>query len=58
MEGIPRRNIRYLPNMFELEDPRREFHFDTTDASGKPVKVYRFSKAASVIKECEDSLKD
>jgi len=34
-----------------------EFYFDTIDNDGKPTKVYKHSKAPSVIKECEDSLK-
>jgi len=34
-----------------------EFYFDTIDNNGKPIKVYKYAKAPSVIKECEESLK-
>ena len=58
MTGIPRVNYQILTKYgLNWKTQEGEFHFDTTDDNGKPVKVYRFSKASSVIKECEDSLK-
>lgn len=58
MEGIPREKFQILTKYgLNWKTPDGEFHFDTTDDNGKPVKVYRYSKSASVIKECEDSLK-
>lgn len=34
-----------------------EFYFDSADAQGNPVKIYKFSGKQSVIRECEASLK-
>ena len=34
-----------------------EYYFDTFDNNGKPLKVYKYAAAESVIKECEVSLK-
>ena len=34
-----------------------EFYFDTVSNDGKPLKVFKYSRKESVIKECETSLK-
>lgn len=34
-----------------------EFHFDSHDNDGNPVKIYKYGGKERVIKECEDSLK-
>lgn len=58
MDGIKRDQYQILTKYgLNWRTPEGEFYFDTTDNSGKPVKVYKFSRRASVIRECEDSLR-
>jgi aryl-alcohol dehydrogenase-like predicted oxidoreductase len=58
LQGIPRDKYQILTKYgLNWETDQGEFFFDTTDNQGKPLKVYRYSGAAKVIKECEDSLR-
>ena len=58
MEGIPRSKYQILTKYgLNWKTPEGEFYFDTINNEGKPTKVYKHSKASSVLKECEDSLK-
>ena len=57
-EGIARDKFQILTKYgLNWKTAEGEFYFDTTDNSGKPTKVYKFSKGTQVIQECEDSLK-
>ena len=58
MEGIARDKYQILTKYgLNWETPQGEFYFDTISNEGKPLKVYKYSAATSVIKECEDSLR-
>jgi aryl-alcohol dehydrogenase-like predicted oxidoreductase len=58
LQGIPRDQYQILTKYgLNWETAEGEFYFDTTDNSGKVLKVYRYAAAAKVIKECEDSLR-
>ena len=58
MIGIPRDKYQILTKYgLNWKTREGEFYFDTIDNDGKPTKVYKHSKASSVLKECEDSLK-
>ena len=58
MEGTPREKYQILTKYgLNWMTKDGEFYFDTTNNEGKPTKVYKYSGAASVTKECEDSLK-
>ncbi|MEO5976967.1 MAG: aldo/keto reductase [Chryseolinea sp.] len=57
MEGIARDKYQILTKYgMNWKTHEGEFSFDTVDNDGKPLKIYKNSKRASVIKECEDSL--
>jgi aryl-alcohol dehydrogenase-like predicted oxidoreductase len=58
MDGIPREKYQILTKYgMNWKTQEGEFYFDTHDNDGKPIKVYKHSKASSVLKDCEDSLK-
>jgi len=58
MEGIPRDKYQILTKYgLNWKTPEGEFHLDTTDGDGKPVRVFKNSSRTKVIQECEDSLK-
>jgi aryl-alcohol dehydrogenase-like predicted oxidoreductase len=58
MQGIARDKYQILTKYgLNWKTAEGEFYFDTTDNSGKPTKVYKFSKGSQVIQECEDSLR-
>jgi len=58
MQGIARDKYQILTKYgLNWKTAEGEFYFDTTDNSGKPTKVYKFSKSSQVIQECEDSLR-
>jgi aryl-alcohol dehydrogenase-like predicted oxidoreductase len=58
MIGVPRDKYQILTKYgLNWKTHEGEFYFDTTDNDRKPTKVYKHSKASSVLNECEDSLK-
>lgn len=58
MEGISRDRYQILTKYgLNWRTQEGEFYFDTTDNNGKPAKIFKFSSRASVLKECEDSLR-
>jgi aryl-alcohol dehydrogenase-like predicted oxidoreductase len=58
MDGISRDKYQILTKYgLNWETPQGEFYFDTTGIDGKPLKIYKYSGATQVIKECEDSLR-
>ncbi|SHG84994.1 Predicted oxidoreductase [Chryseolinea serpens] len=58
MAGIARDKYEILTKYgMNWKTNQGEFYFDTTDNSGKPTKVYKYSAKAAVIGECEDSLR-
>lgn len=57
-EGISRDKYQILTKYgLNWKTNDGDFYFDTIDNNGKPTKVYKYAKAANVIKECEDSLR-
>lgn len=58
MEGVKRDQYQILTKYgLNWQTPEGEFYFDTTDNSGKAVKVYKCARRSKVIQECEDSLR-
>lgn len=58
LEGIDRSKYQILTKYgLDWTSETGEFHFDSTDNEGNPVKIYRNAKPERVIKECEDSLR-
>jgi aryl-alcohol dehydrogenase-like predicted oxidoreductase len=58
MHGISRDKYQILTKYgLNWKTSQGQFHFDTTDNNGKPLKIYKFSDPRSVINECEDSLR-
>jgi len=58
MEGISRDKYQILTKYgLSWDTTEGEFHFDSTDNSGKPVRIYKFARRSRVLKECEDSLR-
>ena len=57
MEGVSRDSYQILTKYgLNWKTPQGEFHFETTDDNGKPLKVYKWSNRQKVIQECEESL--
>jgi aryl-alcohol dehydrogenase-like predicted oxidoreductase len=58
MQGVARDKYQILTKYgLNWETPAGEFYFDSIDNAGKPVKFYKYSSPARVLKECEDSLR-
>lgn len=58
MEGISRDKYQILTKYgLSWDTTEGEFHFESTDNSGKPVRIYKFARRSRVLKECEDSLR-
>jgi aryl-alcohol dehydrogenase-like predicted oxidoreductase len=56
--GVPRDKYQILTKYgMNWRTAKGEYYFDSTDNSGKPVKIYKYSGKESVIQECEDSLR-
>lgn len=58
MEGIPRDKYQILTKYgLNWKTQDGEFYFDTIDLKGNPTKVFKYARASSVIRECDDSLR-
>jgi aryl-alcohol dehydrogenase-like predicted oxidoreductase len=58
LEGISRDKYQILTKFgMNWETNEGEYFFDTTDNAGKPIKMYKYSGAKQVVKECEASLR-
>src|SRR5262245_45919500 len=58
LEGVRRDTYQILTKYgMNWRTNKGEYFFDSFDNSGNPVKVYKYSNKASVIGECEDSLR-
>lgn len=58
MEGISRDKYQILTKYgLSWDTTEGEFHFESTDNSGKPVRIYKFARRSRVLKECEESLR-
>lgn len=58
LQGIARDKYQILTKFgMNWETPQGEYFFDTTDNSGKPVKMYRYSGKEQIVKELEASLR-
>lgn len=56
--GIPRDKIQILTKFGMRWDDTKGVHaFSSTDASGKPIEIYKYAGKESIVKECEDSLR-
>jgi aryl-alcohol dehydrogenase-like predicted oxidoreductase len=58
LQGVNRDKYQILTKYgMNWQTDEGEYYFDSVDNSGKPVKVYKDSKRAAVIKGCEESLR-
>lgn len=58
LHGIPRDKYEILTKYgMNWRTDKGEFFFDSTDNSGKPVKIYKYAGKAAVVQDCEDSLR-
>jgi aryl-alcohol dehydrogenase-like predicted oxidoreductase len=58
MHGVSRDKYQILTKFgMNWRTPEGEYFFDTTDNAGKQVKMYKYSAAHQVRKECEESLR-
>jgi len=58
MQGFKRDQYQILTKYgLNWQTQQGEFHFDTTDNNGKPIKIYKYAGRSKVIQECEDSLR-
>lgn len=58
MEGVPRDRYQILTKYgMNWKTPEGQFHFDSVDNSGRPVKIFKYSARKAVLAECDDSLK-
>lgn len=58
MEGVPRDKYQILTKYgLNWKTPEGQFHFDSTDNAGRPVKIFKYSARKAVLAECEDSLR-
>jgi aryl-alcohol dehydrogenase-like predicted oxidoreductase len=58
MHGVGRDQYQILTKFgMNWQTEQGDFFFDTTDNSGKPVKMYKYSGKEKVRQECEDSLR-
>jgi aryl-alcohol dehydrogenase-like predicted oxidoreductase len=58
LKGISRDKYQILTKYgMNWKSDKGEYFFDSADNSGKPLKIYKYSGKASVLQECEDSLR-
>lgn len=58
LKGIDREEYQILTKYgLNWESSDGEFHFDSEDNDGNPVKIYKWASKGRVKKECEDSLR-
>ncbi len=58
LKGVPRENYQILTKYgLNWETHEGQFHFDTKDFEGNPIRIYRWSAKHRIKKECEDSLR-
>ncbi|RTQ49644.1 aldo/keto reductase [Hymenobacter gummosus] len=60
IKGLPRDKVQILTKFgmrWDLPEPRGDFGFKTKDNSGRDLDVYKYAAAASIVQECEDSLR-
>lgn len=58
LKGIDREKYQILTKYgLNWESHDGEYHFDSEDNDGNPVKIYKWSSKERVKKECEDSLR-
>jgi aryl-alcohol dehydrogenase-like predicted oxidoreductase len=60
IKGLPRDRVQILTKFgmrWDLTEPRGDFGFKTKDNDGRDLDVYKYAAAASIVQECEDSLR-
>jgi aryl-alcohol dehydrogenase-like predicted oxidoreductase len=60
IKGLPRDKVQLLTKFgmrWDLSEPRGGFGFKTKDNDGRDLDVYKYAAAASIVQECEDSLR-
>ena len=60
IKGLPRDKVQLLTKFgmrWDLPTPQGDFGFKTKDNNGQDLDVYKYAAPASIIKECEDSLR-
>ena len=57
MEGVPRDKYQLLTKFgLNWQTEQGDFHFDSKDNEGNPVKIYKWASKERVMQECEESL--
>ncbi|MCC3156738.1 aldo/keto reductase [Hymenobacter sp. 15J16-1T3B] len=60
IKGLPRDKVQLLTKFgmrWDLPAPQGDFGFKTKDNNGQDLDVYKLATPASIVKECEDSLR-
>lgn len=58
LQGIPRDQVQLLTKFgMRWDTPQGDFAFSSTNNAGHPIDVYKYAAKASILKECEDSLR-
>lgn len=58
MQGVPRDRYQILTKYgMNWQTHEGDFHFDTVDNEGQPVKMYKYAAKGKVRQDCEDSLR-
>ncbi|RAK68297.1 aldo/keto reductase [Hymenobacter edaphi] len=60
IKGLPRDKVQLLTKFgmrWDLPAPQGDFGFKTKDNDGRDLDVYKLATPASIVKECEDSLR-
>lgn len=58
LQGVPRDKYQILTKYgMNWRTNKGEYFFDSSDNSGKPAKIYKYSGREAVLQECEDSLR-
>ncbi|HMH21638.1 MAG TPA: aldo/keto reductase [Puia sp.] len=58
LQGIPRDRVQIMTKYgMRWDEKKGEFGFSSKDNSGAPLEIYKWAGRASIIKECEDSLR-
>jgi aryl-alcohol dehydrogenase-like predicted oxidoreductase len=58
LQGIPRDQVQVLTKFgMRWDTSQGDFAFSSTDNAGRSIDIYKYAGKASIIKECEDSLR-
>jgi len=60
IKSLPRDKVQILTKFgmrWDLQDPKGDFAMKTKNNEGQDIDVYKYAAPASIVKECEDSLR-